>query len=83
MPADEDAAIEEESIKLVDEVEAATHDVHDIDYDTVGLPEHICVLNSDQRRIFEQIVNYLNNQHRQECDKCKCKDIKLCITHVC
>ena len=76
MPADEDAAIEEEGIKPVDEVEAAMHDVHDMDYDTVGLPECICVLNDDQKKIFEQIVNYLNHQCRHKCDRYKYKDIK-------
>ena len=53
MPADEYAAIEEEGIKLVCEAEAAMHDVHDMDYDTVGLPERIQMLNDDQKRIFE------------------------------
>ena len=73
VPADEDAAIEEEGIKLVGEVEAAMHDVHDMDYDTVRLPERIRMLNDDQKRIFEQIVDHLNHQHRHECDECKCR----------
>ena len=47
-----------------------------MDYNTVGLPESIQMLNNDQRRIFEQIVNHLNHQCRHKCDKCKCKDIK-------
>ena len=52
MPASEDAAVEEEGIKLVGEAEAAMHDVHDMDYDTIGLPERIGMLNEDQRRSF-------------------------------
>ena len=50
MPPDESAAIEKE---LIGEVEAAINDVHDMDYDTVGLPESIQMLNNDQRRIIE------------------------------
>ena len=39
MPADEDAAVEDEGIKIIGEAEAAIHDVHDIDYDTIDLSE--------------------------------------------
>ena len=49
MPEDEDEAAEEDGVKLVGEAEAAMHDVHDMDYDTIGLSEHIAMLNVDQR----------------------------------
>ena len=52
VPADEDEVVEEEGIKLVGEAEAAMHDVHDIDRDTIGLSERIDMLNEDQRRIY-------------------------------
>ena len=76
VPASEDAAVEEEGIKLVGEAEAAMHDVHDMDYDTIGLPERIGMLNEHQRRIFEQVSSHLNHQRKHECDECKCKDLK-------
>ena len=56
VPADKDPAVEEEGIKLVGEAEAAMHDVHDMDYNTIGLSECIDMLNEDQRRIFEQVA---------------------------
>ena len=76
VPADKDEAVEEEGVKLVGEAEAAMHDVHDMDYDTIGLSERIAMLNEDQRRIFEQVSDHLNHQHRHESNDCKCKDIK-------
>ena len=39
VPTGKDAAVEEEGIKLVGEAEAAMHDVHDMEYDTIGLSE--------------------------------------------
>ena len=42
------------------------HDVHDIDYDTIDLSVRIGMLNEDQRRIFEQVVNHLHHQRRHE-----------------
>ena len=76
VPADKDEVVEEEGVKLVGEAEAAMHDVHDMDYDTIGLSERIAMLNEDQRRIFEQVSNHLNHQRRHESNDCKCKDIK-------
>ena len=76
VPAGKDGAVEEEGIKLVGEAEAAMHDVHDMDYDTLGLSERIIILNEDQRRIFEQVADHLDHQRRHECDECKCKDLK-------
>ena len=35
------------------------HDVHDMNYDTTGLLEHIGMLNEDQRRVFEQVCGHL------------------------
>ena len=74
--ADKDEVVEEEGVKLVGEAEAAMHDVHDMDYDTIGLSERIAMLNEDQRRIFEQVSDHLNHQRRHESNDCKCKDIK-------
>ena len=51
--ADEDTAVEDEGIKIIGEAEAAMHDVHNMDYDTIDLLERIGILNEDQRRIFE------------------------------
>ena len=76
VPADEDAAVEDEGIKIIGEAEAAMHDVHDMDYDTVDLSERIGMLNEDQRRIFEQVVDHLHHQRRHETDDCKCRDLK-------
>ena len=59
VPADEDAAVEDEGIKIIGEAEAAMHDVHDMDYDTIDLSEQIGMLNEDQRRIFDQVVTLL------------------------
>ena len=56
MPAGKDAAVEEEGIKLVGRAEAAMHNVHDMDYDTIGLSEHIGMLNEDQRSKFPNIL---------------------------
>ena len=47
MPADEDVAVEEEGFKLIGEAATAMHDVHDMEYDTVGLSECIRMLNED------------------------------------
>ena len=66
VPADKDEVVEEEGVKLVGEAEAAMHDVHDMDYDTIGLSERIAMLNKDQRRIFEQVFDHLNHQRRQQ-----------------
>ena len=52
------------------------YDVHDMDYDTIGLSECIAMLNEDQRRIFEQVSDHLDHQRRHESNDCKCKDIK-------
>ena len=51
MPEDENEAVEEEGVKLAGEAEAAMNDVHDMDYDTIGLLKQIAMLNEDQRRI--------------------------------
>ena len=53
------AIAEEEGIKLAGEAEAAMLDVHDMDYDTIGLLEHIGMLNEDQRSVFEQVCGHL------------------------
>ena len=76
VPADKDEVVEDEGVKLVGEAEAAMHDVHDMDYDTIDLSERIAMLNEDQRRIFEQVSDHLNHQRRHESNDCKCKDIK-------
>ena len=76
VPADEDAAVEDEGIKVIGEAEAAMHDVHDMDYDTIDLSEQIGMLNENQRRIFEQVVDHLHHQRRHETDDCKCRDLK-------
>ena len=76
LPPDKDTAVEEEGIKLVSEAEAAMHDVHDMDYDTIGLSERIDMLNEDQRRIFELVADHLKHQSRHECNDCKCRDLK-------
>ena len=62
--ADEDEAVEEEGVKLIGEAKAAMRDVHDMDYDTIGLSERISTLNEDQRRIFEQVSDHLEHQCR-------------------
>ena len=74
VPEDENEAVEEEGVKLAGEAEAAMNDVHDMDYDTIGLSELIAMLNEDQRRIFDQVSDHLNHQLRHEVDGCKCKD---------
>ena len=51
-------------------------DVHDMNYDTVGLPEHIGMLKEDQKRVFEQVCGHLEHQHRHEFEECKCKKLK-------
>ena len=76
VPADEDAAVKDEGIKIIGEAEAAMHDVHNMDYDTIDLSERIGMLNEDQRRIFEQVVDHLHHQRRHETDNCKCRDLK-------
>ena len=68
--------IEDEGIKIIGEAEAAMHDVHDMDYDTIDLSERIGMLNEDQRRIFEQVIDHLHHQRRHETDDCKCRDLK-------
>ena len=73
VPADEDAAVEDEGIKIIGEAEAAMHDVYNMDYDTIDLSD---MLNEDQRRIFEQVVDHLHHQCRHETDDCKCRDLK-------
>ena len=76
VPEDENEAVEEEGVKLAGEAEAAMNDVHDMDYDTIGLSERIAMLNEDQRRIFDKVSDHLNHQLRHEVDGCKCKDLK-------
>ena len=61
---------------MVGEAEAAIHDVHNMDYDTIGLSERIDMLNEDHRRIFEQVSDHLNHQRGHESDDCKSKDLK-------
>ena len=39
VPEDENEAVEEEGVKLPGEAETAMNDVHDMDYDTIGLSE--------------------------------------------
>ena len=75
LPANEDV-VEEEGIKLVGEAEAAMHDVHDMESDTIGLTKRICMLNEDQRRIFDQVTDHLLHQHQHECNECNCKALK-------
>ena len=76
VPEDENEAVEEEGVKLAGEAEAAMNDVHDMDYDTIGLSERIAMLNADQRRIFDQVSDHLNHQRRHETNGCECKDLK-------
>ena len=76
LPADEDVAVEEEGIKLIGEAEAAMHDVHDMECDTIGLSERIRMLNEDQRRIFDRVTDHLLHQRQHECNECKCKELK-------
>ena len=71
VPDDENEAIKEEGVKLAGEADAAMNDVHDMDYDTIGLLERIAML-----KIFDQVCDHLNHQHRHETDGCKCKDLK-------
>ena len=52
------------------------HDVHDMDYNTIGLSLHIALLNEYQRRIFEQVSGHLNHQCRHESNDCKCENLK-------
>ena len=51
---------EEEGIKLVGEAEAAMHDVHDVECNTIDLNERIGMLNEDQQRIFKQVTDLTN-----------------------
>ena len=51
VPADEDVAVEDEVIKIIGEAEAAMHDVHNMDYDTIDFSEQIGMLNEDQEDI--------------------------------
>ena len=34
------------------------------------------MLNEDHWRIFDQVSDHLNHQHRHETDGCECKDLK-------
>ena len=63
VPKDENEAVEEEGVKLAGEAEAAMNDVHDMDYDTIGLSERIAMLNEDQRRIFESPESPMQTRH--------------------
>ena len=76
LPADEDVAVKEEGIKLIGEAKAAMHDVHDMECDTIGLSEHIRMLNEDQRRTFNRVIDHLLHQHQHECNECKYKELK-------
>ena len=74
MHADKDAAVEDEGIKIIGMAKAAMHDVHNMDY--IDLSERIGMLNADQRRIFEQVIDHLHHQRRHETDDCECRDLK-------
>ena len=52
---------EDKGVKLVGEAEAAMHDVHDMDTDTIDLSKRVGMLNEDQRRIFDQVSDHLNH----------------------
>ena len=52
------------------------HNIHNMNYDTIGLPERIGMLKEDQRRVFEQICGHLEHQRKHEFEKCKCKELK-------
>ena len=55
---------EDEGVKLVGEAEAAMHDVHDMDTDTIDISERVGMLNEDQRRIFDQVFDHLDHRRR-------------------
>ena len=52
------------------------HDVHDMECDTIDLSEHICMLNEDQRKIFDRVTDHLLHQRQHECNECKYKELK-------
>ena len=66
MPLKEEAVTGEEGVNLIGEAEAAMHDVHDVECNTIDLKERIGMLNEDQHRIFKQVTDHLTHQYQHE-----------------
>ena len=76
VPLKEEKSKEEEGVKLIGEAEAAMHDVHDMECDTIGIHERINMLNEDQYRVFKQVSDHLSHQYQHEHTTCKCSALK-------
>ena len=74
VPLKEEAA--KEGVHLIGEAEAAMHDVHDMEYNSIGIHERISMLNEDQHRVFKLVSDHLNHQYQHEHNMCKCTNLK-------
>ena len=52
------------------------NDLDNNDIDDIGLEKCIEMLNHDQRREFQKIVDHLNHQQLHELDECNCNNLK-------
>ena len=52
------------------------NDLDNNDIDDIGLEKRIEMLNHDQRRVFQKIVDHLNHQQLHELDECNCNNLK-------
>ena len=74
-----DDADEPEGVHIAGEAAAAMNDVRDTnmcDGDNCDLEERIALLNSDQRRVYENISGHLNHQWQHEQGLCHYSDLK-------
>ena len=80
-----DDADEPEGVHIAGEAAAAMNNVRDMDMcdgDNFDLEERIALLNSDQRRVFENISGHLNHQWQHEQGLCHCSDLKPLHTFI-
>ena len=71
-----EAVTGEEGVNLIGEAEAAMHDVHDVECNTIDLKECIGMLNKDQQGIFKQVTDHLTHQYQHEHNSCECNNLK-------
>ena len=63
--------------QIIGEAKSAMHDMIGLqDNDTLTLDKRIDMLNSDQKRIFNNVKKHLVHQRKHELKQCKCNDFK-------
>ena len=79
---------EDNNSQLLGEAKSAIHDIIDImathSSDQLGLDERVAVLNVEQRRIYDSVMNHLHHHKQHDDGDCHCdiKPLRLFVSGV-